>query len=60
MVVTLKGELILIDAEANVYRELGRAAALKDEDGGYSHPAFVGTRVYLRGSASVIGLELGG
>ncbi|MFO0822897.1 MAG: PQQ-binding-like beta-propeller repeat protein [Gemmataceae bacterium] len=60
LVVSKTGELILLDAGAGEYTELGQLAALgKEEKGVYSHPAFVGTRVYLRGSASVVCLELG-
>lgn len=61
LVIARTGELILLDATADEYTELGRLAALgKDEKGLYSHPAFIGTRMYLRGSTSVVCLELGG
>jgi outer membrane protein assembly factor BamB len=60
LVVSKTGELILLDACADEYTELGRLAALGgDEKGVYAHPAFVGTRVYLRGAASVVCLDLG-
>jgi len=59
LVVTLDGDLILIDAAAPAYRECGRLKAFADEKGLYSHPAFVGTRAYLRGSSSVVCLDLG-
>ncbi|MBA4187400.1 MAG: hypothetical protein C0467_05205 [Planctomycetaceae bacterium] len=60
MVVSKTGELILLDAKASDYTELGRLAALgKDEKGVYAHPAFVGTRVYLRGSSSLVCFDLG-
>lgn len=61
LIVTKRGELILLDATANDYTELGRLSVLgKDEKGVYAHPAFVGTRVYVRGSGSVVCVELGG
>ena len=61
LVVPRTGELVLLDATAKVYTELGRLAVFgKDEKGVYAHPAFVGTRVYVRGSGSVVCVELGG
>lgn len=61
LVVSKAGELILLDVGATEYTELGRLAALgRDEKGLYSHPAFVGTRVYLRGTSSVVCLDLAG
>ncbi|MBN9118871.1 MAG: PQQ-binding-like beta-propeller repeat protein [Planctomycetes bacterium] len=60
LVVSKAGELILLDATAKEFTELGRLAVLgKEEKGVYAHPAFVGTRVYLRGSGSVACVELG-
>ena len=60
LIVTKAGELILLDAAADEYTELGRLAVFgKDEKGLYAHPAFAGTRIYIRGSASVVCLELG-
>jgi outer membrane protein assembly factor BamB len=61
LVVSKAGELILLDATAKEYAELGRLAVFgKDEKGVYAHPALVGTRVYVRGSTSIVCLELGG
>ncbi len=61
LVVPRSGELILLDATAKEYTELGRLAVFgKDEKGVYAHPALVGTRVYLRGSSSIVCVELGG
>ncbi len=60
LVVPRSGELILLDAAAKEYAELGRLAAFgKGEKGVYAHPAFAGTRVYVRGSGSVVCLDLG-
>jgi hypothetical protein len=59
LVTTRAGELILLDAAANEYAELGRLAVFgKEEKGLYSHPALVGTRVYLRGTPAVVCLDL--
>jgi outer membrane protein assembly factor BamB len=60
LVVSRAGELILLDALAKEYTELARLAVFgKDEKGVYAHPGFVGTRVYVRGSTSVVCVELG-
>ena len=59
LIVSRSGELILLDATAREYAELGRVSAFGGTDKGvYAHPALVGTRLYLRGSGSVIALEL--
>ncbi|HEY1191406.1 MAG TPA: PQQ-binding-like beta-propeller repeat protein [Gemmata sp.] len=59
LVVSRSGELILLDATAKEYTELGRLSVFgKDERGVYAHPAFVGTRVYVRGTGSVACVEL--
>ncbi|QJW98992.1 hypothetical protein FTUN_6588 [Frigoriglobus tundricola] len=61
LVVPRSGELILLDAAAAEYSELGRVTAFgKDEKGVYAHPAFVGTRVYVRGHSSIRCFELEG
>ncbi len=61
LIVPRTGELVLLDATAKAYTELGRLAVFgKGEKGVYSHLAFVGTRLYLRGSGSVVCVELGG
>lgn len=59
LVTSKAGELILLDATAKEYSELGRLAAFgKGEKGVFSHPAFVGTRVYVRGSRSLLCIDL--
>jgi outer membrane protein assembly factor BamB len=61
LLVARTGELILLDAAADEYTELGRLRVFgKEEKGVYSHPALVGTRVYVRGSSSIACLDLGG
>jgi outer membrane protein assembly factor BamB len=59
LVITRAGEFVLLDAAADEYTELGRLAVFgKDEKGLYAHPAFVGTRAVVRGSGSVVCVEL--
>jgi len=58
LVISLDGELVLLDATASAYRELGRLAVWKRETGCYAHPALVGGRLYLRGSSSVVRLDI--
>jgi outer membrane protein assembly factor BamB len=53
-------ELILIDASAGELRILGRQKALDGESGLLSHPALVGSRLFLRGTSEVVCLELDG
>lgn len=52
------GELILVDATANRFKPVSRRQAFADDPGVFSHPAFVGTRMYLRGSSEILCLEL--
>jgi hypothetical protein len=42
------GEAILLDATADKPKVLDRKAIADDENGLYAHPAFVGSRMYLR------------
>ncbi len=56
--IALTGELLLIDANAGEYRELGRLKVFAEEAGMYSHPALVGDRIYLRGSSSVVAVAM--
>ncbi len=58
LITTLQGELLLVDAKADKFKLLSRLKILTDERGVYSHPAFVGTRMYLRGNSSIICLDL--
>jgi outer membrane protein assembly factor BamB len=58
LVSTSAAELLLIDATADRFTLLGRMRALKDEGGLLSHPALVGTRLYLRGSGEIVCVEL--
>jgi len=58
LVITSEAELILLDAAANELKTLGRQKALEGESGLLSHPALVGSRLYLRGSSEIVCLEL--
>jgi outer membrane protein assembly factor BamB len=58
LVVTIQGELVLIDATADKYAELGRMKIFDGGNGLYSHPAFVGDRAYIRGSGAIVCVDL--
>jgi outer membrane protein assembly factor BamB len=53
------GELILVDPNANEYRELSRVEIAEDDSGVYAHPAVVGDRIYIRTSIDLRCLKLG-
>jgi outer membrane protein assembly factor BamB len=59
LVTTLSGELILLDARADTYAVLSRMRLFEDDVEVYSHPALVGTRLYVRGGSSIVSVELG-
>lgn len=54
---TAQGELVLLDAAADEFRPLARHPIF-DDQGLYSHPALVGTRLFVRGSDAIVCLEL--
>lgn len=58
LVTTQSGELLLIDARADHYTELSRLKLFERDNGVYSHPALVGKRLFVRGSAQVVCLPL--
>lgn len=58
LVTTAAGELILVDAKADKYQELGKLPILKGETGCLAHPALVGKRLYLRGNATLYAVDL--
>lgn len=60
LAVTLEADLILFDPLADEWTEFGRLKAIKGEKGLYSHPAFVGKRVYVRGGSTMVCIDLGG
>jgi outer membrane protein assembly factor BamB len=59
LVIGLNGELMLVDALADRFRLLGRSQVFSDDHGVYSHPALVGTRLYIRGSSEIVCIDLG-
>ena len=58
LVITLTGELILLDARADQCVILSRLRMFGDDVEVYSHPALVGTRLYARGGSSVVCMDL--
>ena len=61
LVVGSCGELLLIDARSDRFRILSRHRPFEDYGDNvqlYSHPALVGTRIFLRGEAELVCLEL--
>ncbi len=54
LAITLEGELILLDPQAAKFDLISRLKVFPDEAGLYSHPAFVETRMYVRGSSSLV------
>ena len=60
LAVMMDSELILFDPRAAKFDPISRAKLFPDEGGLFSHPAFVGTRMYVRGSGSVVCVELKG
>lgn len=58
LAISQEGELLLFDANADRFKLLSRLSVFKEEKGVYSHPALLGTRLYLRGNAALICLEL--
>jgi len=58
LVVTLEGEVLLLDARSDKLSEKGRWRMFPEEQAGYAHPAMVGTKLYLRGNMSIVCVEL--
>jgi len=58
LVITLGGELILLDGTANECAIISRLRLFDDDVEVYSHPALVGTRLYVRGGSSVLCVDL--
>lgn len=53
LVAGMHGEMLLIDATANEFKQVSRAQLIDDDSGVYAHPAIVGDRLYVRGSSDV-------
>ncbi len=58
LVISLSGELVLLDATKDKCAVISRLKIFEDAVEVYSHPALVGTRLYLRGGMSVLCVEL--
>lgn len=58
LIISKHGELLLLDATGDSYKLISRVKAFEDDPGVYSHPAFVGSRMYLRGSEETLCVEL--
>ena len=59
LVITLGGELILLDGRADRCAIISRLRIFDDDLEVYSHPALVGTRLYARAGSSVVCVDLG-
>ena len=59
LVITLAGELILLDARANQCAVLSRLRLFEDDVELYAHPALVGTRLFARAGPRVVCVDLG-
>lgn len=58
LVMTLGGELILVDGRSDACSVVSRVRVFEDEVEVYAHPALVGTRLFARGGASVVCVDL--
>jgi hypothetical protein len=58
LVITLGGELILLDGKADTCAIISRLRIFDDDVEVYSHPALVGTRLYARGGSHVVCMDL--
>lgn len=58
LIVSVGGEVTLLDAKADEYREISRWELFAGEQAGYAHPALVGSKLYLRGNGSIMAIEL--
>ena len=58
LVVSNGGELLLLDARSESATVLARARLFEGDVETYAHPALAGTRLYARGAASVVCVDL--
>jgi outer membrane protein assembly factor BamB len=58
LVITMNGELILLDGKAETCSIISRMRLFDDDVEVYSHPALVGERLYARGGSSVVCVDL--
>lgn len=58
LIISLIGELILLDAKATNYTVLSRLRLFEDDVELYSHPALVGSRLYARAGSTLACFDL--
>jgi len=58
LVISLGGELILLDARADHCEVISRLRVFEDDVEVYSHPVLVGNRLYIRGGSSIACVDL--
>ena len=58
LITTEHGELILLDAKADKFQPLSRMKLFENESGVFSHPALVGSRLFVRTSSNLVCLPL--
>lgn len=58
LILSQDGELLLVELGESASRILGRCRPAPEEKDLYSHPAFVGTRMYLRGNERLYAFDL--
>jgi outer membrane protein assembly factor BamB len=58
LVITLAGELLLLDASADHCAILGRMRLFEEDVEVYSHPALVANRLFARGGSTVVCVDL--
>jgi len=58
LVITLGGELLLLDAQSETVAIQSRLRVFEDEVEVYSHPALVGSRLFMRGGQRIVCVDL--
>jgi outer membrane protein assembly factor BamB len=58
LAISMRSELLLFDVTQDEFTLISKTRILPKEEGVYSHPAFVGKRMYLRGSSTVVAIDL--
>jgi outer membrane protein assembly factor BamB len=58
LVTSIDGDVVLAEAAGDKLRIAGQWRVFPDDHGVYSHPALVGSRLYLRGSSEIVCIDL--
>ena len=58
LITTEQGELLLLDAAADKFEPLSRLKLFENDSGVFSHPALVGSQLFIRSSTSLVCLPL--